>query len=179
VSEKKLSRRKFLGRATCAVGGIGAVSAVYPAVASLAPDKNALAQSIAKFDIRKLKEEFKLVSVPYKQKPLFIMKFPKNYTPEKWGGQAKESINYKIFKPLLAKQNNVIAVVGVCTHLGCIPIWEKNGGKNGIPIYYCPCHGGVYTPWGDNISGPPPIPLHIPEQKLVGNILIAGPKEIR
>ena len=178
MGEKKLSRRTFLGRATCVVGGIGAVSAAYPAIASLAPDKNALAQSIAKIDISGLKE-FKLSVIPYKEKPLFIMKFPAGFTPEKWGGRAQEDINYKIFKSLLAKQNNVLAVVGVCTHLGCIPIWERNGGENGIPIYYCPCHGGVYTPWGDNIAGPPPIPLHIPEQKLVGNILISGPKEIR
>ncbi|NOZ83415.1 MAG: ubiquinol-cytochrome c reductase iron-sulfur subunit [Epsilonproteobacteria bacterium] len=169
----KISRRKFLGRATCVAGGIGAVSAVYPAVASLAPDKAALAQSMVKFDISGLKE-LKLATVPYKGKPLFVMKFPAGFTPEKWGGQDQENINYKIMKPLLAKQKNVVAIIGVCTHLGCIPIWEKNGGKNGIPVYYCPCHGGVYTPWGDNIAGPPPIPLHIPKQKLVGNTLIVG-----
>ncbi len=176
---KKLSRRKFLGRATCVVGGIGAVAATYPAAASLAPDKNVMVQSIAKININKVKE-LDLTVVPYKEKPLFVMKFPQGWTPGKWGGKEKESINYEIFKPLLEKQKNVIALIGVCTHLGCIPIWEKHSGQGyKVPIYYCPCHGGVYTPWGDNIYGPPPIPLHIPEQKLVGNILIAGPKEIR
>jgi len=83
------------------------------------------------------------------------MKFPQGWTPGKWGGKEKESINYEIFKPLLEKQKNVIALIGVCTHLGCIPIWEKHSGQGyKVPIYYCPCHGGVYTPWGDNIYGP-------------------------
>ncbi len=173
MGEEKLSRRKFLGRATGTVGAVGGVCALYPVAASLAPSKAAMAQSVAKININDL-NEFELKSVPYKGKPLFVMKFPPGYSLEKWGGTAKEKINYEKLKPILEKQKNVVAIIGVCTHLGCIPIWEKNGGKNGIPIYYCPCHGGVYTPWGDNISGPPPIPLHIPKQKLVGDILTVG-----
>jgi len=174
MGEEKLSRRKFLGRATGTVGAVGGVCTLYPLASSLAPSKAAMAQSVAKININDLKE-FELKSVPYKGKPLFVMKFPSGYTLEKWGGTAKEKSNYEKLKPILEKQKNVVAIIGVCTHLGCIPIWEKNGRKNsGIPVYYCPCHGGVYTPWGDNISGPPPIPLHIPKQKLAGDILTVG-----
>ncbi len=171
----KISRRKFLGRATGTVGGIGAVCALYPVAQSLQPSKNAMSQSIAKVDISGM-QDFDLKSVPFKGKPLFVMKFPEGYDLKKWGGKAKESTNYEKIKPILKRQKNVVAIIGVCTHLGCIPIWEKHSGQGyKAPIYYCPCHGGVYTPWGDNIYGPPPRPLWLPKkQKLVGNILTVG-----
>lgn len=137
--------------------------------------QNATSQFITKVDISGM-QDFDLKSVPFKGKPLFVMKFPEGYDLKKWGGKTKESTNYEKIKPILKRQKNVVAIIGVCTHLGCIPIWGRNTAvKDTTHLCIMPLPWRCFTPWGDNIYGPPPLPLWLPKkQKLVGNILIVS-----
>jgi len=63
-----------------------------------------------------------------------------------------------------------LIVVGVCTHLGCVPI--ANAGDFGG--YYCPCHGSHYDASGRIRKGPAPLNLEVPEYTFKGDIVLVG-----
>lgn len=63
-----------------------------------------------------------------------------------------------------------LVVIGVCTHLGCVPI--ANAGEFGG--YYCPCHGSHYDAAGRIRKGPAPLNLEIPPYEFVGDLLVVG-----
>lgn len=63
-----------------------------------------------------------------------------------------------------------LVVIGVCTHLGCVPI--ANAGDFGG--YYCPCHGSHYDNSGRIRKGPAPLNLEVPVHEYQDNLLIVG-----
>lgn len=69
------------------------------------------------------------------------------------------------------KQPEWLVVVGVCTHLGCIPIPNQGDFPGG---YYCPCHGSHFDGAGRARKGPAPTNLEVPNHEFVGDTLIVG-----
>ena len=69
----------------------------------------------------------------------------------------KENANQKN----IASFNRLI-LVGVCTHLGCVPI----SGAGDYGGWFCPCHGSHYDTSGRTRKGPAPLNLEIPPYKL-------------
>ncbi|XP_011645696.1 cytochrome b-c1 complex subunit Rieske, mitochondrial isoform X2 [Pogonomyrmex barbatus] len=63
-----------------------------------------------------------------------------------------------------------LVVLGVCTHLGCVPI--ANAGDFGG--YYCPCHGSHYDASGRIRKGPAPLNLEVPPYDFIDNMLVVG-----
>ena len=96
----EINRRKFLGKTTCALGGIGVVSAVYFAAASLAPSKDAMGTAIAKINIKTIKE-LDLIVVSYKEKPLFVMKFSQDGHLKNGAKRQKKAQTTKFSSPFL------------------------------------------------------------------------------
>jgi len=68
------------------------------------------------------------------------------------------------------KDDKWLVVIGVCTHLGCVPI--ANAGEFGG--YYCPCHGSHYDASGRIRKGPAPLNLEVPEHNFNGDVLVVG-----
>lgn len=69
------------------------------------------------------------------------------------------------------KDPNWLVVIGVCTHLGCVPI--ANAGDFGG--YYCPCHGSHYDASGRIRKGPAPLNLEVPPYEFPeSNLLVVG-----
>lgn len=68
------------------------------------------------------------------------------------------------------KQPAWLVVIGVCTHLGCVPI--ANAGDYGG--YYCPCHGSHYDASGRIRKGPAPLNLEVPQHEFQDDLLIVG-----
>ncbi len=168
------SRRDFINVAIGGMGVIGALGVLYPIVKTLAPSAASTTEAKVEVDISKVPELGVRVT-SYKGKPLFVLKLPKDLTIDKYQVK-KEQVNSagKLNYDLL-KGHDVFALIGVCTHLGCIPLWKPEGSESvNAPYLHCPCHGGLYTPWGDNIGGPPPRPLFVPPQKLEGSKLVVG-----
>lgn len=63
-----------------------------------------------------------------------------------------------------------LIVVGICTHLGCVPI----SGKGDFGGYYCPCHGSHYDASGRIRKGPAPLNLEVPDYQMNGDQLVIG-----
>ncbi len=168
------SRRDFINVALGGMGAVGALGALYPVLKTLAPSAASSTEAKVEVDINKV-PELSVRVTSFKGKPLFVIKLPSDLTEDKY--QVKgDSVNSagKLNYDLL-KGQEVFALIGVCTHLGCIPLWKPEGSDAvKAPYLHCPCHGGLYTPWGDNIGGPPPRPLHVPPQKREGDKLIVG-----
>ncbi len=168
------SRRDFLGIALGGMGAVGALGVLYPIVKTLAPSAASTTEAKVEVDVTKI-PELGIRVTSWKGKPLFVLRLPKDLAGEKYSVK-KDSVNKagKLNYDLL-KGQEAFALVGVCTHLGCIPLWKPEGSDDvKAPYLHCPCHGGLYTPWGDNIGGPPPRPLFVPPQRREGDKLIVG-----
>ncbi|MEN3034548.1 MAG: ubiquinol-cytochrome c reductase iron-sulfur subunit [Aquificaceae bacterium] len=160
------SRRDFLGMAVMGMGLTGLAFALYPFVMSLAPSAASLQGARVEVDINSLPEgQVRVFS--WKGKPVFVVKLPQGFS---WGGSVRSAQNQS-----LLKGQDVYAMIAVCTHLGCVPIWKPQGeGDFKFPVFHCPCHGGYYSPWGDVIAGPPPKSLSLPPQSREANKLVIG-----
>jgi ubiquinol-cytochrome c reductase iron-sulfur subunit len=127
------------------------------------PDASVKALASIEVDISKIKEGQEM-TVLWRGKPVFI----KRRTKEEI--QKAEQTSLKDLKDpqedkARVKKSEWLVVVGVCTHLGCVPI----GGKGDYDGWFCPCHGSHYDTSGRIRKGPAPTNLEIPKYEFVSN----------
>ncbi|OYX89845.1 MAG: ubiquinol-cytochrome c reductase iron-sulfur subunit [Azorhizobium sp. 32-67-21] len=152
------NRRDFLYIATGAVGAVGAASLVWPFISQLQPDQSVLALSTAEVDLSPIAEG-QMVTVQWRGKPIFIF----NRAPK-----VVETVRAVPMSQLIDPQpdqdrvksghDNFLIVVGICTHLGCVPI----GNQGNYEGWFCPCHGSQYDASGRVRVGPAPLNLPVP-----------------
>lgn len=155
------SRRDFLIVATVTVGGLGTALAVWPFIHTLNPAKDTLAMSTTEVDLEPI-EEGQSITVVWQGKPVFV----RNRTPEEI--EAAKIVNPEdLIDPQTDSERvqipNWLILVGVCTHLGCIPLGQKLGEPRGdFDGWFCPCHGSHYDTSGRIRKGPAPKNLKVP-----------------
>jgi len=187
------SRRKFLLGATGVVGGAGVVGAAVPFVASWQPSAKAKAAGApVKVNISKLESGGRLV-VEWRGKPVYIVR----RTPESLADIEQIQANdLKDADSEIAKQpeyvlgsartqqgkEDILVLVGLCTHLGCAPIYRPDvgaadlGGDSWLGGFFCPCHGSTFDLSGRVFAGKPaPTNLEIPPHSYDSDdVLIIG-----
>jgi ubiquinol-cytochrome c reductase iron-sulfur subunit len=153
------SRRDFLTIATIATGAVGVGALAWPFIDQMEPDASALALSSIEVDVSQI-QPGQIVTVKWRGKPVFI----RNRTPEEM--KAAQDVNVATLRdPQTDAQRtkkgheSLLIVIGVCTHLGCIPL----GHAGAFDGWFCPCHGSVYDTSGRIRSGPAPLNLQLPE----------------
>ncbi|MGB0681158.1 MAG: ubiquinol-cytochrome c reductase iron-sulfur subunit [Magnetovibrionaceae bacterium] len=155
------TRRDFLLYATSAVGAVGTGLAVWPFIDSMNPAADTLALASIEVDISAL-EEGQAIKVFWRGKPVFI----RYRTAEEI--EAAASVNMAELPDPQAdaervQKPEILVIVGVCTHLGCIPsgtdVGSTRGDYNG---WFCPCHGSHYDTSGRIRKGPAPANLPVP-----------------
>ena len=160
------TRRDFLYLSAGAMGAIGAGAAAIPFIKSMGPAKDVLAASTVDVDIASIKEG-EVMTTMWRGKPVFIKRrsadevktvreFPLTSLKDPETDEAR------------TKNPEWLVVVGVCTHLGCIPTQRKN-----VVIteqgWTCACHGSQYDDSGRIISGPAPKNLDVPGYKFMND----------
>lgn len=172
------TRRDFLFIATAAMGAVGAGAVAWPFISQMNPDASALALASSEVDVGSLQPGDQ-VSVMWRGKPVFI-----RYRTEEEIAEA-EAVDVsdlpdpdaRIPEPGVPATNEarsvpenpaLILMVGVCTHLGCIPLSEA-GDFGG---WFCPCHGSHYDTAGRIRRGPAPENLPIPEYEFISETTI-------
>ena len=162
-------RRNFLFTASYALGAVGVGASVWPLIDQMNPDASVKALSSTEVDISDVKSG-QTITVLWRGKPIFIRRRTQEEIHE------AQSVNLELLKDPQKDQDRVkksewLVMVGVCTHLGCVPLGNK-GEFNG---WFCPCHGSHYDTSGRIRKGPAPINLEIPEYEFVeSNIIKIG-----
>ncbi len=156
------TRRDFLLYATSAVGVVGTGIALWPFVHSMNPAADTLALSSTEVDISSIPAGG-AITVLWRGKPVFI----RHRTPEEIATAQKDDTTSmpdqqkdadRVVKP------EWLILVGVCTHLGCVPQGQKAGEPRGeFGGWFCPCHGSHYDTSGRIRKGPAPQNLEKPD----------------
>lgn len=158
MATEEPTRRDFLYIATGAVAVVGAAGVAWPLIDQMNPDASALALSSIEVDVSAV-EPGQSITVKWRGKPVFI----RNRT-DKEVEEAKAVPLAELRDPQTDEERtkpgheNMLVMVGICTHLGCVPLGES-GEYNG---WFCPCHGSVYDTAGRIRQGPAPLNLEVP-----------------
>ncbi len=165
------TRRDFLYLATGMTAVVGAGAVAWPFIDQMRPDASTLAQASIDVNVSAVEPGMSL-TVKWRGKPVFI----RNRTDQEVQ-EAKDTPLSELKDPVARNENlkgdatatdldrsagegkeNWIVMLGVCTHLGCVPLGQA--GEYGG--WFCPCHGSVYDTAGRIRKGPAPENLHIP-----------------
>ncbi|MBQ4874581.1 MAG: ubiquinol-cytochrome c reductase iron-sulfur subunit [Rickettsiaceae bacterium H1] len=169
-------RRNFIVLATNTVVGLGAASAVFPLLKSMSPSAEVRALSTIEVNVSSMVEG-QSMKVIWQGNPVFIRKRT-NEEIEKAKEVDINTLRHRETDEQRTKKGkeNWLVMVGICTHLGCIPVLvEENGHYNG---WFCPCHGSHYDTSGRIMKGPAPKNLRIPDYQFVSDdIILIGRKE--
>jgi ubiquinol-cytochrome c reductase iron-sulfur subunit len=187
--------RRRLIVATAAVGGVGAVAALVPFVSSLLPSERAKAAGApVEVDISKI-EPGQMITVEWRGKPVWIINRTKEMLdtlPKLDEQMADPKSEVASQQPAYAAnatrsiKENLMVVVGICTHLGCSPSSKfKAGAEEGMPGdwlggFLCPCHGSTFDFAGRVYKAKPaPTNLEVPPHVYLSDarILIGDDKK--
>ena len=166
MSEKKVKRRDFIFTATYAVGAVGVAATVWPLVDQMNPDASVKALASTEVDVSSV-EPGKTITVLWRGKPVFIKRRTQNEIDEA-RSVSMEDLPDPEKDEDRAKNPEWLVMLGVCTHLGSVPLNDK-GDYNG---WFCPCHGSHYDTSGRIRKGPAPTNMSIPNYEFLENNII-------
>ena len=166
MSEKKVKRRDFIFTATYAVGAVGVAATVWPLVDQMNPDASVKALASTEVDVSTV-EPGKTITVLWRGKPVFIKRRTQNEIDEARSVRMEDLPDPEKDEDR-AKNPEWLVMLGVCTHLGCVPLNDK-GDYNG---WFCPCHGSHYDTSGRIRKGPAPTNMSIPNYEFLENNII-------
>ena len=154
-------RRDFIVVASYAMAGIGAAAVAWPLIDQMNPAADTLALASIEVDISKI-DIGQSITVKWRGKPVFI-----RHRTEHEINTAQSVELSQLKDPQLdvdrVSNPKYLVMIGVCTHLGCVPLGQKTGEIKGeYDGWFCPCHGSHYDSSGRIRKGPAPVNLEIP-----------------
>ena len=176
---KEPSRRDFIYVATAAAGAVTTAAAVWPLIDQMNPSADVQALSSIEVDVADV-EPGSQITVKWLGKPVFIRRRTQDEIDEARSvdiASLPDPLSFNENKPdtdasdvnrTLDEDGEWLVMVGVCTHLGCVPLAEA-GDYNG---WFCPCHGSHYDTAGRIRKGPAPKNLAVPTAKFVEDMII-------
>lgn len=182
---ENLNRRDFLVVAGTAFAAVGAAITLWPFIDQMNPDAGAQALASVEIDLSPVKQG-QAITVMWRGKPVFV----RNRTPEEI--KAAEAVQLADLPDQSARndllpestpaldtnriksgKDNWLILVGICTHLGCIPKGQGLGDARGdYGGWLCPCHGSHYDTSGRIRKGPAPRNLEVPPYEFVSDTKI-------
>ena len=166
-------RRDFINIAAVSFAGVGALAIVLPLINQMNPSADVLAQSTTEVDLSKIAPG-QAIKSQFRKQPLFV----RNLTPAEIAEANKVDVASLRDPQTLAERTkpgkeNWLITLGVCTHLGCVPLGAGEGENKGpFGGYFCPCHGSAYDTAGRIRSGPAPQNLHVPEYTFTSDTVV-------
>ena len=179
------NRRDFIVIAAQAFAGVGAALALWPFISQMNPDASTQALASIDVDLAPIKEG-QAITVSWRGKPVFI----RNRTAE----EVKKAVDVKLadlsdksarndalpekaaaldINRTKKGKENWLVLVGICTHLGCIPKGQSMSDARGdYGGWFCPCHGSHYDTSGRIRKGPAPRNLEVPVYEFVSDTKI-------
>jgi ubiquinol-cytochrome c reductase iron-sulfur subunit len=169
-----VTRRDFIHIAATAFTVIGAAAALWPVISQMNPDQSALSLASVELDLAPI-QEGQAVTLLWRGKPIFVRHRTADEIQKAKDvplAELKDPIDRVMDKPeapatdenrTLPGKEQWLVMVGICTHLGCIPKGQRSGDERGpFGGWFCPCHGSAYDTAGRIRQGPAPQNLAIP-----------------
>lgn len=155
------TRRDFLYLTAGTFSAIGSAAALWPFIASMNPAADILAQASSEVDLAPI-QLGQRITIQWRGQPVFIDHRP----PERIeAARADDKADLRDPQPDSARVQRPewLVVVGICTHLGCVPLGQKMTDPLGSwGGWFCPCHGSHYDMSGRIRKGPAPLNLAVP-----------------
>ena len=163
MSDKKPERRDFLFTATlcCRSSRSGCCSLAF--IDQMNPDASVKALASTEVDVSSVKPG-NTITVLWRGKPVFIRRRTQEEIAEARAVKM-EDLKHPEKDEDRAKDPEWLVMVGVCTHLGCVPLNDK-GDYDG---WFCPCHGSHYDTSGRIRKGPAPLNMEVPKYEFVNS----------
>ena len=171
--EDGVRRRDFINIAAVSAAGVGGLVTLLPLVSQMAPSKDVLAESTTELDISSL-EAGQSIKAVFRKQPVFVRHLTQ---AEIDAANAVDISSLRDPETLeertKAGHHNLLLVMGVCTHLGCVPLGAAEGENKGeFGGYFCPCHGSHYDTAARIRKGPAPSNLVVPDYAFTSDTTI-------
>ena len=161
--QKKTKRRDFIFTASYTLGVVGVGAAVWPLIDQMNPDASVKAHSSTEVNISEV-QPGQSITVLWRSKPVFIKRRTEEEIAKARQVDLKELKDPEKDEDR-AKNPEWLVMVGICTHLGCVPL----GNKGEYGGWFCPCHGSHYDTSGRIRKGPAPLNMEIPKYEFINN----------
>jgi ubiquinol-cytochrome c reductase iron-sulfur subunit len=172
-ADHSLRRRDFINIAAVSFVGVGATAVVLPLISQMNPSADVLAMASTEVDISKIAPGQAIKTV-WRKQPIFV----RNLTPKEIAEANAVKVADLRDPQTLAERTkpgkeNWLITLGVCTHLGCVPLGTGEGENRGeYGGYFCPCHGSHYDTAARIRKGPAPINLVVPEYAFTSDTVV-------
>ena len=166
-------RRDFINIAAVAAAGVGGLATLVPLVSKMSPSADVLAESSTEIDISAIKPGQAIKAV-FRKQPVFL----RNLTAKEIAEANAVPVSSLRDPQTLAERTkegheNWLITMGVCTHLGCVPLGAGEGEVRGeFGGYFCPCHGSHYDTAARIRKGPAPKNLEVPEYAFTSDTVV-------
>jgi ubiquinol-cytochrome c reductase iron-sulfur subunit len=166
-------RRDFINIAAVSFAGVGGLAVLYPLINQMNPSADVLALASAEVDISRI-QPGQAIKTMWRKQPVFI----RNLTPAEISQANAVPLGDLRDPQTLSERTrdgkvNWLITMGVCTHLGCVPLGTAQGENRGeYGGYFCPCHGSHYDTAARVRKGPAPKNLEVPEYTFVSDTVV-------
>jgi ubiquinol-cytochrome c reductase iron-sulfur subunit len=173
ATEDGVRRRDFIEIAAVSAAGVGGLVSLYPLISQMAPSKDVLAESTTDVDLSGIEPGMAIKAV-FRNQPLFV----RNLTPKEIAEADAVPLSQLRDPQTLEERTkeghtNWLITMGVCTHLGCVPLGAGEGENRGpYGGYFCPCHGSMYDTAARIRKGPAPRNLDVPPYEFTSDSTI-------
>jgi ubiquinol-cytochrome c reductase iron-sulfur subunit len=165
------TRRDFLYLAAGAMGAVGTAAVAWPLIDTMNPSAEVLALASTEVDLAPI-EVGQRITVTWRGNPVFIDHRTQEQIQEADAVDLDELPDPQADDARVEKPEWLV-VIGVCTHLGCVPLGQKAGQSRGeFGGWFCPCHGSHYDTSGRIRKGPAPLNLPVPPYEFTGDTSI-------
>jgi ubiquinol-cytochrome c reductase iron-sulfur subunit len=163
------NRRDFLVLTTTAMGAVGVASLIYPFISSMNPSADVLAMATVDVDVSHMVPG-QAITVVWRGKPVFIRRREAKEIEEVRAVNVASLPDPESDAERTPYKPEWLIVVGICTHLGCVPLGQKPTDPHGeYGGWFCPCHGSQYDASGRVRVGPAPKNLEVPYYQFIND----------
>jgi ubiquinol-cytochrome c reductase iron-sulfur subunit len=172
-ADHSLRRRDFINIAAVSFAGVGVVAVAVPLVNQMSPSADVLALASTEVDISKIAPG-QAIKTSWRKQPVFV----RNLTPQEIAAAKAVPLGELRDPQTLGERTkpgkeNWLITLGVCTHLGCVPLGTGEGENRGdYGGYFCPCHSSHYDTAARIRKGPAPLNLHVPEYAFTSDTVV-------
>ena len=173
AEEDGVRRRDFINIAAVSAAGVAGVGVVVPLVSQMSASADVLAASSTEVDISAIKPGQAIKAV-FRKQPVFVRNLPPKEIAEANAVPLSTLRDPQTLEDRTKPgKENWLITMGVCTHLGCVPLGAGEGENRGeFGGYFCPCHGSTYDTAARIRKGPAPKNLEVPKYDFTSDTVV-------